>query len=397
MNYLKKHKAVLIYIAVIAFSIIFLAGGFFLCRIPPKETANELDGYTGVVLEIEDIKKDSYALDGGDDIAKTQVEFTVKITGGSSLLNGTRVTATQTIDELLGFNPKQVAVGDRVMLHYLDPGDGKLSWVFVDYHRSWGLFWLCGAFFALLIIFGRKKGVNTILALVFTCAAVFAVYIPSILRGYNIYFATIVISLFIIFMTLLLVDGASKKTLCAAAGNVGGLIVAGVISVIMDFALNLTGVTDEEALYVMWLNEASPINLRGVIFGAIVIGALGATMDVAMTIASALHELSENMDNKTYKGMLKSGMNIGRDAMSTMTNTLVLAYIGGSLSVVLLLSGSGQPLMTVLNKEMIVVEILNALAGSIGILCTIPITSLLGAFLYTKKGSKLTHPLNPEA
>lgn len=388
MNFIKKHLSVLIYIFVIIASVAFIAGGFFLCRLPEQEQESELKGYTAQVLEIVDIREDGYSLDGGSDIARREIEFSAKITGGSELLNGTRITAVQTIDELLAFNPKEVSVGDRVMLHYLDAGDGKLSWVFADYHRSWGLFVLCAFFFILLIIFGRKKGVNTILALIFTCAAVFAVYIPSILRGYNIYLSTIIISLFIIFMTLLLVDGASKKTFCAAAGNVGGLVVAGILTIIMDFALNLTGVTDEDALYVMWINEANPIDLRAVIFGAILIGALGATMDVAMTIASALHELSENMDVKTFKGMLKSGMNIGRDAMSTMTNTLVLAYIGSSLSVVLLLVGSGQPLMTVLNKEMIVVEVLQALAGSIGILCTIPITSLLGAWIYNNTEAK---------
>lgn len=161
--------------------------------------------------------------------------------------------------------------------------------------------------------------------------------------------------------------------------------MTGILTIIMDRVLQLTGVVDQEAQFLLLLNEDNPINLRGVIFGAIIIGAMGATIDVSMSISSALHKLSENMHDKTYAKLLKSGLNIGRDIMGTMANTLILAYIGSLLSIVLLLVTNTGSLLNLFNREMTVVEVMQALVGSLGILFTIPITSLLCASIYHEK------------
>lgn len=387
MNFIKKHKNIIIYILTIVISVALLIIGFIVCK-PTLlvEQSSEHIAYSAKVISIDNVVEDSYSLGGGNDIKSKEIEFTAKITSFGSL-KGIEVTAYQYIDGLIAVNPKEVEAGDGVLINYLRNGgdDVELTWTFTEYYRSGGLLVLLAVFFALIIIFGKKKGVNTIISLIFTCLAIFAVFVPSLLKGYNVYLMAILTSVFIIFMTLLLVNGFNIKTICAIAGNIGGLAVAGLLTVIMDYALHLTGVVDEQALYLMMLNPSHPIDLKGIIFGAVVIGALGATMDVAMSIASALHELAENMDNKNFKTMMRSGINIGRDAMSTMTNTLVLAYIGSSLSVVLLIVGSGQSLLTVFNLEMIVVEVLQALVGSIGILVTLPVTSFLAAYLYNRK------------
>lgn len=133
------------------------------------------------------------------------------------------------------------------------------------------------------------------------------------------------------------------------------------------------------------LNSADPVDLKAIIFSAIIIGALGAIMDVAMDIASALNELAATTAEPTRKMLLQAGNNIGRDILGMMSNTLILAYIGGSLTIVLLFFAYNHSLLYLLNKEMVVVEILQAVIGSFGILFTIPFTSFICSRLYVKR------------
>jgi uncharacterized membrane protein len=279
-----------------------------------------------------------------------------------------------------------VEKGDNILVIYTQyTQTGEPGWIFADYNRVGAVIFLCIAFILLILIIGRKKGVSTIISLSLTCAVIFMVYIPSILKGYNIYASTIIISVYIIIMSLLIIDGANKKTLCAIIGNIGGVAVAGILVIIMSGVLKLTGLVNEEYIFLSALNPDNPIDLKAVIWGAVVIGALGAIMDVAMTIASSMNELAEYMRNKSFAKMLKSGMNIGRDAIGTMTNTLILAYIGGSLALVLLLIANSKSYDYLFNMEMIIVEIMQAVIGSIGILFAVPVTAAVAAYVFNKR------------
>jgi uncharacterized membrane protein len=140
-------------------------------------------------------------------------------------------------------------------------------------------------------------------------------------------------------------------------------------------------VTGDESIYLAYLPMDTPINLQAIIFASIIIGAMGAIMDVAMSISSALSEIKRQSPEITSKGLLSSGITIGKDILGTMSNTLVLAYIGSALSTVILLTVSDASLLFLLNREMIVVEILQALVGSFGIFFAIPLTSLFAAWL----------------
>ena len=153
----------------------------------------------------------------------------------------------------------------------------------------------------------------------------------------------------------------------------------------MDRALVLTGLVDDNAMYLYLLREDRPIDLKAIIFAAILIGAIGAVMDVAMDLSSSLQELSIHSAHPTFASLSRSGFTIGRDIMGTMANTLVLAYLGGSLAVVLLFAAYAPTLTHLFNREMIAVEILQALAGSLGILASIPITSLVGGWLMRRR------------
>jgi uncharacterized membrane protein len=237
----------------------------------------------------------------------------------------------------------------------------------------------------MLLVFGQMKGMNTIISLVFTVLSIFAVLVPAALSGQNIIVWSVITCAYITVMTLLFVGGANLKSLAAALGCFGGVLISSLLIFIMDQFIHLTGVISEESVFLLTVSESHPIDLKAVVFGMIIIGAIGAIMDVAMSISSSLQEISVKMEYPTFGSLLKSGFTIGKDMMGTMTNTLILAYIGSSFALVLLLVADNTPLIYLFNREMIVVEILQALVGSLGLLFTIPFTSLISAKLFTDK------------
>ena len=304
--------------------------------------------------------------------------FEARVTSGA--LRGENVRAMQNLGGLAGVRTKEVSRGDSILLIWFNG-----EWHFNGYLRTNRLLGLGILFTLCLLFFGGKKGFNTILSLGFTCGAIFAVFIPSILSGANIYLMAFLVCAYTIAMTLLLVIGFNKKALCAALGCGGGIVVAGIITVIMDRVLLLTGIVDDYSLHLVNLPLETPLNLKAIIFAGIIIGAMGAVMDVAMSISSSLWELREKAPAIKFEALFRSGINIGRDIMGSMANTLILAYIGSSLSVVLLISVYSDSLFSLFNSEMITVEILAALAGSFGILFAMPLTALFCAMFYLRR------------
>ena len=297
---------------------------------------------------------------------------------------GERISAQQNLDNVSTFGVPAVEEGDKLLL-YSSESDGVTLWHAGDYYRSGGLGVLALVFCGGLLFFGRLKGFSTVLSLAFTCGAVFCVFIPAVLSGRNVYLSSCLCCLYVIVVTLALVSGPSRKSLAAALGCGGGVLVAGLLTVLMTVSLKLSGFLDDNSMYVYLLNPDKPIDLKAILFAANIIGAMGATMDVAMSLSSSLEELSAKVPDLPFGGLFGAGLSIGRDIMGTMANTLVLAYIGSSLSTVLLFLSYQSSLLQLLNRELIVVELLQALSGSLGILLTIPLSSLAAAALYSRR------------
>jgi uncharacterized membrane protein len=381
-NFNNSNRNKLVYILTILLSIAFILTGYNMNKVSFASQQYE-KSHRAEIISINDVSEE--IIDSGyETFSSKTISFTARITSGDQ--KGTITDARQYMDDMVAVDAKVVEQGDKILMSSLiaRDGDGK-EWTFVEYDRSGVLLMLLISFFLLIILFGRKKGLNTIISLVLTCLSIFMVFVPSILKGNNIYLSSIIVSIFIIFMSLLIINGADKKTLCAIVGNLGGLMIAGLLAYLISNVLNLTGITDDDTMFLLMLETEKPIDLIAVLWSSIVIGSLGAVMDVSMSIASALNELSENMVEKNFKTMLKSGLNIGQDAIGTMTNTLILAYIGSSLAVVLLLVANYNDTLLLFNLEMIVFEIIQAIIGSMGILFAIPITSVFAAYVYNLK------------
>ena len=305
----------------------------------------------------------------------------------ATLETGETVTAIQQYNTESTVELPLAEVGDRVTLYpNPDPATADSApYRLDDYVRVDGVLLLTGVFLLGLILMGRGKGVRTVVSLLLTCGAVFWVFLPLVLGGFNIYLSAIVICIYVTVATLLLVGGPDRKTLVAMAGCCGGVLFSGLLTVVVARLLQLSGIAGQDAIFLADLSTRNPLDLEGILFAGVLIGAVGAIMDVAMSLSSALWELRCKAAEPTARMLAQSGMTIGRDMMGTMANTLVLAYIGSSLATVLLFLAYAASAEGLLNREVIASELLRSIVGSLAILITIPLTSLLAAWIYTRE------------
>ena len=382
----KDSKSLIVYLLVLGISVIYILAGHQLAM-TNYHAFDDDDQYIVVkatVLEITDRYSESYQISETEIAENETILFKAKIRSGAQ--KGQVIEAAQTLDYFTAINLHAVEPGDKVLLYTVPGGMAENQWLLSDYQRSDQILVLLVIFLILLLLFGRWQGFHTIVSLTLTCLAVFYVFIPAVLAGENIYSWSIATCIYMTLMTLFIVNGVNRKSIAAVLGCLAGVLVAGLLTVLMDHTMTLTGVLDENSVILYNLRGENPLNLRAIIFGAIIIGAVGAIMDVSISIAAALAELKEKLPHIGFKELLHSGMNISRDIMGTMSNTLILAYIGGFMSSVLLMVAYNSSMLDLFNREMIVVECLQALVGSLGILLTLPFTSLICAVLFHGDG-----------
>ena len=275
--------------------------------------------------------------------------------------------------------------GTRVILRLDYEEDGTPYIVsFVNYDRGLVLGGLVLVFAALLIIIGGKKGLMALLGLVFTLVCLWFLLIPLIMRGVPPIPAAIAIAALTATVSLLLLTGFTRKTLCAALGCVGGVAAAGLFAAVTP----LGGFNMSEAEELVIRAADHGMTISGLLVAGILISSLGAVMDVAMSIASSCNELYELNPKLTAGQLFRSGMNIGRDAMGTMANTLILAFAGSALNMLILFRAYDYPLLQVLNSDLMAIEILQGVAGSIGIILTVPLVAALSANILKFSGAR---------
>ena len=267
------------------------------------------------------------------------------------------------------------------------------SYAIVDYDRLPGVLWLLAGFALALILFGGWTGLKSLFVLLFAVLLIAKGLISLILFSpTHILLWTFLIGSLITLSTQLVVNGCNMKSAGAIVGTIGGIFVAGLLALLAIHATYLTGIAEEHAgmLKVLYLKD---VDFRELLFAGIVLGALGAVMDVAVSIASAQCEMKNLAPKTSCRTLVASGLAVGRDVMGTMANTLVLAYIGGALPLMLLLFSQPSLSFThVANLDMIATEIVRSLIGSIGLLFAIPITAYATAFLVTRPAPNARRP-----
>ncbi|WP_346355514.1 YibE/F family protein [Azotosporobacter soli] len=276
----------------------------------------------------------------------------------------------------------KVEPGDKVIVA-VSHDFGKTAYNISDFDRLDYIYYLVGLFVLVLLVFARIVGLKSVIVIGVSLLIIFKFYIGQVLSGsWNLAALTVSVCAVIAVLTHLPISGWSRKTVAALLGSMSGVIIAGLLSAASVKLMHLTGLDSEEAM-LLKAATLSQVDFQGILFSGMVFGALGAVMDVSISIASSLREVSAAHPEISRKQLFISGMNVGRDIMGTMSNTLILAYVGSSLPLVLLIMSQPQvsPLK-IFNLSLIATEVARALTGSIGLICSIPLTALISAWLF---------------
>jgi len=276
----------------------------------------------------------------------------------------------------------EVKPGDEIVLK-IDGSKAGIDRVLINnYSRDGYLIYLAGFLVIVLAMVGRSQGIRTALALGISVAIVIKALVPLIAKGYNALLVVIVISGIIALLTLLIVTGFNRKTGSATIGILGGVVVASLIVLLADQRLHFTGISSSRTAVLAQFTGVGKLDFKSILMAGIIMGLLGTAMDSAIAIASAVREI-RRANPKMHTGQLISaGMGVGTDLLGTITNTLIFAYLG--LRLILLMTFAGTTIFTgskieILNTETISAELLRILAGSIGLVLTIPITATVAA------------------
>lgn len=252
-------------------------------------------------------------------------------------------------------------------------------------------------FFVLICMVGGKNGIKAVLGLVVTFALVLFFLFPAIYRGMSPINAAIITVIFTTIITIGILTGYSKKTLAAILGTVVGVIISGVTAWAFGKIAGISGYNVSNIDTLISVANCTNIKVGDLLFAGILISSLGAVMDVGLSIASTIAELHSVKPELTWMQLFQSGMNVGKDMMGTMANTLILAFAGGSLSELLLDYAYDLPYIQLINSYTIGIEVMQGVAGSIGIILTVPLVSIFSSLLYAKvvvRRERLSEPEN---
>ena len=283
-----------------------------------------------------------------------------------------------------------VSAGDRVIVRLITREDGSYYASMFNYDRGLALGIALLVFCAALALLGGKKGLRALLGLAFTLLSIWFLLIPGLIRGLPGVWLTIGICAATTAASLLLLGGFTRKTLCAVLGCVGGVTAAGLFALAVGAATPLNGFNMSEAENLLLYGAEKGLKISGLLVCGVLIAALGAVMDTSMNIASAVWELRGHNESLTARELFRSGMNIGRDAMGTMASTLILAFAGSALNMLILVQVYDIPFRQLVNTDFICIEVLQSVAGSMGILMTTPLCAALSAVIMSRgaKGLK---------
>ena len=209
--------------------------------------------------------------------------------------------------------------------------------------------------------------------------SVFFILLPLIMKGYDSPVITMIIVALTTVVCLIILDGVNSKTISAILGTIIGVAFAGTMALIVGKIIKVSGFNTNEAEYLVTIAGDNGLKIRGLLVSTILISSLGAIMDVAMSIASSVNEVYHVNKKLGSKELFISGMNIGKDAMGTMANTLILAFTGSSLNLLILIYSYGISFSQLINTDLIAIEILQGISGSLGIIFTVPIVAFISS------------------
>lgn len=331
---------------------------------------------TGLVKEVDNSKiKSSGLIQSGEQSCTMEVlegKFKGKEVEGVNFLSGSLE------------KDKIYKQGEKALITISCSGDVVTSVVMSDHYRLDKEIILLLAFAVLLVVVAGKNGVLAIFSFVITVLTIWKILVPTYLKGYSPIWVGIFITIFLTIMIIFFVYGFDRRTLTASLGSLLGIFTTCLLGMIFTdlFQINGAVMPDSESLLYSGFQD---LNLTQIFMSSIFIGASGAMMDLSVDITSAIHEVVEKKPDITWWDATKSGMNVGRAAMGTMTTTLLLAYSGGYVTLLMVFMAQGTPISHILNYKYVAAELLDTVVGSFGLVTVAPFTALVAGIFLTKK------------
>lgn len=279
----------------------------------------------------------------------------------------------------------QLKVGDGATLLISTYADGSHVATVYEYNRLPALAVIVALFLIATVAVGGKVGAKSLVALAMTLVCLFWILIPLLMKGAPTLLTVFLVCAYITVVTMVILGGVQRKTVCAALGTIAGTALALLFGLAAQGLARVDGLrlTDVEPLLQL-RQTGTPLGLRGLLVGGIVISALGAVMDVAMSIASALTEVHTVAPNRNTRELFRSGMNIGRDMVGTMTNTLILAFLGSGFALIIYLYSLGLSPYQLISSSYLTIEVVSSISSSIGVILSVPLTALISSVILTR-------------
>ena len=306
-------------------------------------------------------------------------QIQVLIQSGSH--KGETYTASNFIGSLYGSVVKE---GDPVVVAMYFTNDTIKTINVYEYNRTGFILLLVVIFVLVTIAIGGKKGALSLLGLFLSILALFFILLPLLYKGFRTIPTTLFICILIAIISYTLLEGVTKKTITAMLGTTLGLLFSLGFGLFAQYLVKVDGMKmgDYIDALLQLKQTGTPIQLRGLLMGGMMIASLGAIMDVAMSIASSVQELVTVNPSLDRKSVIRSGMNIGRDMIGTMTNTLILAFVGSSFVLVMYIYSLGIPAYELLSSTLVATQMVHSLASSIGVILSVPLTVVLSSLIY---------------
>ena len=279
-----------------------------------------------------------------------------------------------------------VEVGDGVTLTIKTHSDGAYTGTVYEFNRIPILAAVIGLFFVVVVIIGGRTGLKSLIGLVFTLVCLFSILIPLIIKGVQPIPVTFIMCAYIALVCFTILGGVHRKTISAFLGTVSGTFFAMIFGLAGQYIAKIDGLRLEDAEPLVQLKyNGGSMYIRGLLVASIIICALGAVMDVAMSISSALEEVHAANPSFGRNELFRSGMNIGRDMVGTMTNTLILAFLGGEFTLMIFLYARDLTFYHMFSTAFIAIETISGISSSIGMVLAIPLTAFISSSLISKR------------
>lgn len=367
-------KKVVRYLIYLLFVCVFAVFVFKLNQVEKTELVVRT-GQTFEKAEVTEILQDN--LDSNGTRVGEQKVHVKMLTGARK---GEELDVTSSSGYLFG---AACTVGMKVVVMQSVAGETTIASVYSQ-DREWVIYIFALLYLLALCVIGGKQGIKGCLGLIFTFFCVIFVYLPLVYLRFSPFWAAVFICFLTTLVTMYLIGGPTKKTCAATLGTLAGVVLAGLSAWCFSKASGISGynVSDIETLMTLW--NTNRIQVGGLLFSGLLISCLGAVMDVAMSISSAIDEIYKQNTSLTRKELFKAGMRVGRDMMGTDSNTLILAFAGSSVSTLLLDYAYDLPYQQIINSNNIGIAIMQGLAGSFGIVLSVPLTVLICTVLFHK-------------